>query len=148
MSSGRRPVRRPRHVPWPDEPDATRLAEAALERAREATRTRHDLFLRLDALRAQFLADLEARRAPAAFTFVTTQQLTKRFGINAEALRRRILRSRQRIQRELERHLHRTTSDDDVIESLPWKGYRLNPVVVRVVDPSELPGPDDTSAGR
>jgi len=40
--------RRARHVPWPDEPDAALVARAALERARAATRTRHDLFVRLD----------------------------------------------------------------------------------------------------
>ncbi len=98
------------------------------------------IFELLDVLRATFVADLDARRDPAAFTFVTTQALTKRFGISAEALRRRILRARQRVQRDLERHLHRTTAEDDVIESVPWKGYRLNPLVVRVVDVSELEG--------
>lgn len=41
--------RRPRHLPWPDEPDAAQVARAAIERARAATRTRHDLFVRLDA---------------------------------------------------------------------------------------------------
>lgn len=41
--------RRTRHVPWPDEPDAAQVARAALERAGAATRTRHDLFVRLDA---------------------------------------------------------------------------------------------------
>lgn len=98
------------------------------------------IFELLDVLRASFAADREARREPAASTFVTTQALTKRLGISAEALRRRILRARQRLQRDLERHLHRTTAEDDVIESVAWKGYRLNPLVVRVVDAAELEG--------
>lgn len=89
----------------------------------------------LDALRAPFLADLSARRPADAYTYVTTQALMKRFGVGEDALRRRVLRARKLLRTAIERDLHRTTSEQDVIESAHWRGYRLNPLFVRLVDP-------------
>lgn len=103
------------------------------------------LYTLLDALRSQYLEDLDARRASDAYTFVSSQTLVRLFGVTADTLRRRVLRARKQLHQAIEDELHRATSDQDVIETEQWKGYRLNPRLVRVVDLSELPAQDDST---
>lgn len=98
----------------------------------------------LDALRPTFEQDVAERRRPEEFRFVTTAALVRASGVGEGTIRVRARRVRDMLCRELTRGLHRSISDDEILQSGHWRGYRLNPFVVRLVGLEELPAVDAT----
>ncbi len=97
----------------------------------------------LDALRPTFEQDVAERRRLEEFRFVTTAALVRTSGVCEGTIRVRARRVRDTLCRELTQHLRRSISDDEILESGRWRGYRLNPFVVRLVGLSELPRVED-----
>ncbi len=90
-------------------------------------------------LAGPFRSAMRDERLPAAYPFTSTTQLTRRLKCPTdEALRRRVLRCRNAIA-----NLAQSAGDplppiDAVIENHPWRGYRLNPDLIRLVALAEL----------
>ena len=61
-----------------------------------------------------------------------------RFEETGASLRRRVLRCRKQIEKLATNAGSRSPLIDDVIENHQWRGYRLNPDVVRIVAIAEL----------
>jgi hypothetical protein len=77
--------------------------------------------------------------APEGYPFAQTSNMLNELCINSEAsLRRRMLRCRKQIEKLATNAGGRPPSIDDVIENYQWRGYRLNPDVVRIVAITEL----------
>jgi hypothetical protein len=54
--------------------------------------------------------------------------------IEDDAVRRRVLAFREKVTKDFREGLGRVLDSNDVVEnSRNWKGYRLNPLVVKVV---------------
>jgi Queuosine biosynthesis protein QueC len=77
--------------------------------------------------------------APESYPFLETSKLMRQINCESnEALRRRILRCRNKINKLSRDAGDKDASLDAVIESSQWHGYRLNPDRVRLVAISEL----------
>lgn len=74
--------------------------------------------------------EIDRRRAPENYEYLRAKMLAADLGIMEETLRRRVLRARKVLAREFEKCAGLTLPGDAVIESVAWKGYRLNPSVV------------------
>jgi len=72
-------------------------------------------------------------REPADYPLFRAAVLAERWQLSGEAMvRRRIIRARKRVS-EMAAAAGWSRSDvAEIIENLPWKGYRLNPFLVRV----------------
>jgi hypothetical protein len=81
-------------------------------------------------------------RAPERYPYTQTSNLISQLGCdNAEVLRRRVLRCRNKITQLAAQAGDPFPSIDAIIESSQWHGYRLNPNRVRIVASSDLPAP-------
>jgi CheY-like chemotaxis protein len=86
------------------------------------------------ALRDLYLPDHQALKAHDSFQRLRASELAGVLEIEEEAVRRRISTFRQQVAKDFRDDLNRVLDDNDVVENQrDWSGYRLNPVVVRVV---------------
>jgi CheY-like chemotaxis protein len=86
------------------------------------------------ALRDVFLSDHHALKAHDSYQRLRAAELASVLEIEEEAARRRISTFRQQVAKDFREGLGRVLDDNDVVENQrDWSGYRLNPVVVRVV---------------
>ena len=85
-------------------------------------------------LRDVFLPDLHALKAPRSFRGLRSLQLAAKWNIEDDAVRRRISAFREKVTKDFRERLNRVLEENDVVENLrDWRGYRLNPLVVKVV---------------
>jgi 7-cyano-7-deazaguanine synthase in queuosine biosynthesis len=71
--------------------------------------------------------------APEDYLFMTSRALYGRLGLSSdEGLRKRISRARSDLRRRLESAGFDPDVGDDLIENIPWQGYRLRPDLVDV----------------
>lgn len=86
------------------------------------------------ALRDTFLSDHQALKAHDSYQKLRAVQLANILGIEEEALRRRVSTFRQQVAKDFREGLNRVLDDNDVVENhRDWNGYRLNPLVVKLV---------------
>lgn len=98
----------------------------------------------LDVLRDLHVADLHALRAPEKFKGIRGEKLAEKLGITGKAARQRVVKFRQQVMQDFRDRLGRVLGDNDIIENTRhWEGYRLNPLVVRVVAWDEIPSDDE-----
>ena len=85
-----------------------------------------------------FREDRNSERAPKNFRTMTDHELADALSANEVLVRKTISRVRKKIQKDY-RELHQETlSLDHILENIHGKGYRLNPLNVQIVDPSEI----------
>lgn len=85
-------------------------------------------------LRDVFLPDLHALKPPRSFRGLRSLQLAAKWNIEDDAVRRRISAFREKVTKDFRERLNRVLEENDVVENLrDWRGYRLNPLVVKVV---------------
>ena len=90
------------------------------------------------------LADLHALRAPENFEGIRSERLAARLGISGQAARRRVVKFRRDVKRDFRERLGRALDDHDIVQNFrDWNGYRLNPMVVRVVAWDQMPDRDE-----
>lgn len=77
-------------------------------------------------------ADRERKLAHENYRYISGTDLATALGISENATRKRISMCRKRIEADFLREFGRAIHENDVIENLEWKGYRLNPKVVLV----------------
>lgn len=73
---------------------------------------------------------------PLDHPFVTAAKLAARFGIDGDAaVRQKVSRARSELRRKFESAGLDGTNGEELIENIPWHGYRLRPdrVVVRAI---------------
>jgi len=88
----------------------------------------------LVALRDVFLDDLHALRPHTSYRGLRSLELADMWKIEDDAVRRRVLAFRDKVTKDFREGLGRVLDNNDVVEnSRNWKGYRLNPLVVKVV---------------
>jgi CheY-like chemotaxis protein len=88
----------------------------------------------LVALRDPFLSDLRALTPHDKYAGLASKELALKWGIEDEAARRRVSAFREKVTKDFREGLNRILEDNDVVENLrDWRGYRLNPLVVKVV---------------
>lgn len=88
----------------------------------------------LRALHDVFLPDYQALKPHDAYRKLTGAQLAKLLQIEEEAARRRVSKFRQQVERDFRERLKRVLDKNDVVENhRDWNGYRLNPLVVKLV---------------
>ena len=88
----------------------------------------------LAALRDPFLSDLMALKAHDKYAGLPSKELARKWGIEDEATRRRVSAFREKVTKDFRERLNRVLGENDVVENLrDWRGYRLNPLVVKVV---------------
>lgn len=88
----------------------------------------------LAALRDPFLSDLMALKPHDKYAGLPSKELALRWGIEDEATRRRVSAFREKVTKDFRERLNRVLEENDVVENLrDWRGYRLNPLVVKVV---------------
>ena len=80
----------------------------------------------------EFEEDINAGRPKEEFRFVLADTLSKRLKIDGQGLRQRITRLRRDLERKFLEALDVQLDTNDVIENDPWRGYRLNPYLLRV----------------
>ena len=85
-----------------------------------------------------FRADVVDCRAPEHFRYVGGKVLAGQFGIDEQALRRRVIRLRRDIRDGIEDHCDLPTRNDVVVQSRSRTGYRLNPQL-RLIAMGEWP---------
>jgi CheY-like chemotaxis protein len=86
------------------------------------------------ALRDIFLADHQALKPHDAYRKLRAAELVAILGIEDEAVRRRVSAFRQQVTKDFREGLKRVLDDNDVVENRrDWNGYRLNPLVVKLV---------------
>jgi len=83
-------------------------------------------------LAQEFEEDVNAGRQKEEFRFVLADALSKRLKIDGQGLRQRITRLRKVLERKFLEALDVQLDTNDVIENDPWRGYRLNPYLLRV----------------
>lgn len=100
----------------------------------------YDLLL---ALRDVFLDDLGALKPPSKFRGQRSHELAAKWEIEEPAVRRRVASFRAKVKTDFRDGLNRALDRNDVVENLrKWDGYRLNPLVVKVVAwEQEMVGP-------
>jgi len=90
-------------------------------------------------LAAPFRQATRNELAPENFPFISAATLRQQTNCpNEDAFRRRILRCRNSIAKLAGTAGNAPLSTEAVIESIPWRGYRLNPDRVRIVARSEI----------
>jgi CheY-like chemotaxis protein len=88
----------------------------------------------LVALRDVFLDDLSALKPPSMFRGQRSHELAAKWEIEEPAVRRRVASFRAKVKKDFRDGLNRALDRNDVVENLrKWDGYRLNPLVVKVV---------------
>jgi CheY-like chemotaxis protein len=88
----------------------------------------------LVALRDLFLPDLMALKPHNKYAGLASKELASRWGIEDDAARRRVSAFREKVTKDFREGLNRVLEENDVVENLrDWRGYRLNPLVVKVV---------------
>lgn len=88
----------------------------------------------LAALRDVFLSDLQALKPHGNYQGLRSLQLAAKWNIEDEAVRRRVAAFREKVTKDFREELNRVLEENDVVENLrDWRGYRLNPLVVKVV---------------
>lgn len=92
----------------------------------------YKLFARLA---RQFQSDLECGVEKTDYAFIRTEILLKEFNQSGEGLRQQIWRLRKSLTRQFEKMAGYTLDQNDIIESVNWTGYRLNPYLVLVDAP-------------
>lgn len=98
----------------------------------------------LAALKDLFIADLQALRAPENFRGIKGDRLADKLRISGHALRARVVKFRRDVKRDLMEQLGRVIGDHDIVDNpRDWNGYRLNPLVVRVVAWDQMPDRDE-----
>lgn len=84
------------------------------------------------------------------FEFMRPRTLAAILGMSEEALRRQVSRLRHALKRQFHALLRAELFDDDVIETAPWTGYRLNPRLLldaSLVAPPTTVRPSEAAAG-
>jgi 7-cyano-7-deazaguanine synthase in queuosine biosynthesis len=94
------------------------------------------------ALAKEFEEDIEGSVAKDSFRFIGARELSKRLGIDEQSLRQRVSRTRKLLEQQFLKGCDIQLDDHDVIQNEEWKGYRLNPYLLRV-KPAQL---QDTEA--
>ena len=132
-----------------EEPDRTRLAEQASDRltitltmAPRGTRVEIVSFGAFTGASAEILITLangflEARGkglAPEDHPCINAGALAEAWNLETEeSVRKRISSFRATISKRAKRSGKAKPDDNDIIENIPWKGYRLNPTRVDVI---------------
>ena len=91
----------------------------------------------IEQLVAAYEHDRVLKRAPENHQYVSAKALGSRLSIEDDSLRRCVLRVRRRVANLFERHCGLALADDAVIQSIAWRGYRINPNV-RVVASDQI----------
>jgi DNA-binding response OmpR family regulator len=87
-----------------------------------------------------FREDRNSDRAPKNFRTMTDHALADALSANEDLVRKTISRIRKKIKTEYQK-LHQEVLDlDHIVQNVHGKGYRLNPLNVHIVDPSEMAG--------
>lgn len=88
----------------------------------------------LRALHDVFLPDYQALKLHSSYRKLSQEQLAKIFQIEEEAVRRRVSTFRQQVAKDFKEGLARVLDKNDVVENhREGDGYRLNPIVVKLV---------------
>jgi CheY-like chemotaxis protein len=88
----------------------------------------------LVALRDIFLDDLHALKPHHNYRGQRSHELAAKWQIEEPAARRRVAAFRARVEKNFREELNRVLDRNDIVENLrKWDGYRLNPLVVKVV---------------
>lgn len=88
----------------------------------------------LCALHDVFLRDHQALKPHGSYKKLRAAELAGILGIEEEAVRRRVSTFRQQVSEDFRERLNRVLDENDVVENhRDWNGYRLNPLVVKVV---------------
>lgn len=91
-------------------------------------------FKLLRALHDVFLPDYQALKPHDAYKKVPSGELATILQIEEEAARRRVSKFRQQVTKDFKERLGRVLDKNDVVENRrEWQGYRLNPLVVKLV---------------
>lgn len=98
----------------------------------------------LEVLRDLYIDDLQKLRAPEQFNGIRGEALAEKLKITGKAARARVVKFRQQVKQDFRDRLGRALGDNDVVENMrDWKGYRLNPLVVRVLAWDQMPEDDE-----
>jgi hypothetical protein len=90
-------------------------------------------------LAGPFRQAMQEERAPEQYPLTQTSNLMRQIGCAGdEAVRKRVLRCRNKLTRLAMRAGDPPPSIEAVIENSQWHGYRLNPNRLRIVAPSEI----------
>jgi CheY-like chemotaxis protein len=88
----------------------------------------------LRALHDVFLPDYQALKQHGSYRKLRQAELAEIFQIEEEAVRRRVSTFRQQVAKDFREGLKRVLDNNDVVENhRDWDGYRLNPLVVKLV---------------
>lgn len=88
----------------------------------------------LRALHDVFLRDYQALKPHDSYQKLRAKELADILQIEEEAVRRRVSKFRQQVSKDFRERLKRVLDDNDVVENQrDWNGYRLNPLVVKLV---------------
>jgi hypothetical protein len=80
----------------------------------------------------EFEEDLDSGTFLDQYRFVRAKSLAKRLDISEPSLRKAVMRTRRRIEKEFARQLGQMIDGHDIIENQGWHGYRLNPHLLLV----------------
>jgi len=99
----------------------------------------------LEVLRDLYLADLHALLSPEKFNGIRGEKLAEKLNnISGKAARQRVVKFRQQVKQDFRDRLGRALGDNDIVENMrDWNGYRLNPLVVRIVAWDHMPEDDE-----
>lgn len=86
----------------------------------------------VQALAREFEENVKAGLPKEAFDFVPADKLCKRLMVDPQRLRQRITRLRKSLEKKFLEGLDVQLDANDVVENHPWRGYRLNPYLLRV----------------
>lgn len=93
----------------------------------------------LGVLGEAFISDQRELRPPDDYRCLTAKELAEELSTSDQAIRRRISNFRKQAREDLHAQLGWQVEGGDVIENLrDWKGYRLNPAIVRVLQWHDL----------
>ena len=85
-------------------------------------------------LKDQHLKDLQDLLLPEKFNGILGEALGAEMNISGKAARARVVKFRTMVKQDFRDQLGRAIGRNDIVENArTWKGYRLNPKVVRVV---------------
>lgn len=88
----------------------------------------------LHALHDAFLRDHQALKPHDSYQKLPAKKLAEILQIEEEAVRRRVSKFREQISKDFRESLKRVLGENDVVENhRDWNGYRLNPLVVKLV---------------
>jgi CheY-like chemotaxis protein len=88
----------------------------------------------LRALHDVFLSDYQALKPHGSYRKLSQAKLAEIFQIEEEAVRRRVSTFRRQVEKDFREGLERVLDKNDVVENhRDWDGYRLNPLVVKLV---------------